>query len=310
MVYSWIQRATDNRALQRWFYRSTLVFFVVFFVGFCAVIPIDSISQASQSSNYALNTFVVVGALVAFGITGIVISVTRIYMRRSALQDIPKYYIPLDEGDVPLSCHRMLVDNFKKCEAIRDLGSKTPASLKHPGLSSPLSEFLPPLLPFDDVIRGMGDKLKYTHTTFTIDVKIPSNYNFRESIAFLESEGIASNSKLNKEYVELYEFMRFSNTLINEDHFIKFMELSIEFAKISRHNIDQLNPALKRNNLTNSQSSLNGESIASSNEDPGFEDDIQPFDETIEPKQTQLEYDLYHNLLKTNSTSHSVYRNG
>lgn len=275
MPRAWIGRIINSPKLRRWSYRFSLVFFIVFFTGFCAVVPIDSIVQASQSSNYALNTFVVVGALVLFGVTGIVLTTTRIIMQRSALQDIPKRYIPLDDGDLPKECDVMINETFAKCEEIRSLALNTDGDgdddgpideqfVKHPGLSGPKSELLPPSLSFDEVVRAIGDKLKWGGALIGTETRVPQNASFREIVAYLEQHLIATNFKLNKEYVELYEALRFSGDLITEENFIKFMTMSIEFVKITRLNMaDESQLERIRRHYTESEASLGGGGSAS-----------------------------------------------
>lgn len=210
----------------------------MFFIGFCAVIPIDSISQASKSSkNYAQNTFVVVGALLLFGITALVISLSRLYVLRSAMSDIPKRYVPLDNGDMSKPCLRMINENFKKCEKIKDLSLRSTRNVNHPGLSNPHGDELPPLLPFEDVVKAIGMKLKWSHKLDGTDLALPANHSFRELIALLETRLISTGEELNREYVDLYEEFRYSGELITKEKFLRFMELSVYFVKETRLNM-------------------------------------------------------------------------
>ncbi|CCH46058.1 putative membrane protein [Wickerhamomyces ciferrii] len=228
-----------SSTLRNWSYKTSLIFFIVFFIGFCSVIPIDTIVQASKSSNYALNTFVVAGALVLFGVTAIILTISRIYIQKSSLQDIPKRYVPLDDGDLPKECDVMINENFAKCEKIRSMGLDTNEDVKHPGLSGPKSELLPPSLSFDDVVRAVGDKFKYDGFLMGTETKVPKNSSFREIISYLENQGVATDLKLNRDYAELYETLRYSGNLINEQDFIKFMQLCIDFVKLVRFNMGE-----------------------------------------------------------------------
>lgn len=343
-------RLINNPKIRRWLYRSSLIFFIAFFAGFCAVVPIDSIVQASQSSNYALNTFVVVGALVLFGVTGIVLTTTRIYMQRSALQDIPKRYVPLDDGDLPKECDVMIKENFANCEKIRSKALNTDDDgeevIKHPGLSGPKSELLPPSLAFDEVVRAVGDKLKWGGALMGSDTRVPPNSSFREIVAYLEEHLIATDYKLNKEYVELYEVLRFSGDLISEENFIKFMTLSIEFVKITRLNMaDESQLERIRRQYSESEASLNapglngsefysklslpgallsrsanhtnnGSTTASiSQVDTNWLTNSRPtlqLNELQEPSQSEQEYQRYHDMLRRVGTGQTVlsFRSG
>lgn len=236
----------------RWLYSTSLIVVMAFFAGFCAVIPIDAISQASTAkSNYALNTFVVVGALVLFGIVAAFITSARIYSKKMALQDIPKRYVPLDEGDLPRSCLKMINENFDRCEKIRQKAMFVSESIKHPGLSSPNSTLLPPLLPFDDVVKTVGMKFKWSQELNDTEITIPKSLSFREIIAFLEDKIGRETPEKSRELVELYEELRYSGKLITEDKFIAFMEFSVELLKNTRMAIEV--EEFRANNGNNSQ---------------------------------------------------------
>lgn len=229
---SWFSRIRTHEGVWLWLYRFTFLLFMVFFLLFCAVMPIDAISKASKSANYALNTFVIVGALVAFGLIATFMATTRIYLIRSSLSDIPKRYVPLDVDDLPHSCISMIEANFERCESIRQRALKAPKVVRHPGLSGPDSDTVPPLLNFDDAVRALGLKLKWDNTNLFIDsFEVPPNLSFREIVAFLEMNRALVNNELCQEYVELYEELRYSGRLITEDKFIRFMELAIDFVK-------------------------------------------------------------------------------
>lgn len=235
-----------SRRVQEWLYNTSSVFVLFFFVGFSAVLPIDAISQASQSTNnYALNTFVVVGALVLFGITAAFITSARIYIRKTQLQDIPKRYVPLDENDLPKSCYIQITENFQRCEEIRKKAMFVNESIKHPGLSNPNSTLLPPLLSFEDVVRSVGMKLKWDRNLVGTEISIPANLSFREIVAYIENKLIGMKTESNKEFVELYEDLRYSGKLITEEKFVRFMELSIEFVKNTRFSINDENEELE-----------------------------------------------------------------
>jgi hypothetical protein len=227
----WYFRMIGNQTVRLWLYQFTFFFFMVFFVGFCAVMPIDAISKASKSTNYALNTFVVVGALVVFGICAAFLTSTRYYRLRRVMNDIPKRYLPLDIDDLPHNCIRMIEKNQRECEHVRELALRTPKDVKHPGLSGPESETLPPLLKFDDVVRAIGLKLKWDNSFAPNSLKTPDNLTFSEIVAFLETRIVCTDPTLNREYVELYEELRYSGKLITEHKFVRFMELSIAFVK-------------------------------------------------------------------------------
>lgn len=239
LPFKCVQRVIGHPTVRLWCYRLTFFFFMLFFIGFCAVVPIDAISKASQSSNYALNTFVVVGALVLFGVFSAFITTTRIFILRSSLGDIPKRYVPLDVDDLPHACIKMIEANFDKCEHIRKRALVAPSSVKHAGLSSPDSDVLPPLLRYEDTIRAIGMKLKWDNTSVMNNLAVPKNLSFREIVAFLEENKDVSNTRACREYVELYEELRYSGKLITEEKFVRFMELSLEFIKdINENNSD------------------------------------------------------------------------
>lgn len=230
MTSDWFTKLIGNRGVRTWSYRTSFFIFMTLFIGFASVVPIDSISQASQSdNNYALNTFVVVGALVLFGITASVISITRVYLLRTALADIPKRYVPIEPNDLPRGCSEMIQDNITRCEEVRTRALQTPGVAKHPGLSGPDSELLPPLLKFDDAVRSIGMKLKWDKNFPGSELTVPENMSFREAIAYSQTKVPSSNPELCRQYVELYEELRYSGKLITEEQFVSFMQLCIDF---------------------------------------------------------------------------------
>lgn len=171
----------------------------------------------------------------------------RIYLERSSLQDIPKLYIPLEQGDLPNECLAQIDSNLQDCYKVKNaINAKAVLNVKHPGLSAPDSKYLPPLLAFEDVIKALTLKFKWDDAFFS-DIDIPHNLSFREIVAFLETKLIITNSPLNREFVDLYEELRYSNNPITEEEFLRFMILSIEFMKSPRISSDGNSDTLGNN---------------------------------------------------------------
>ncbi|KAH3688517.1 hypothetical protein WICPIJ_000507 [Wickerhamomyces pijperi] len=235
MTDHWYNNIHQSSIFQIWSYRTSFIIVLIIFLAFCAIIPIDSILQVSKSStNLALNTFVVIGALVLFGVFTAFLMSTRIYMERSSLQDIPKKYIPLEPGDLPNKSLQIIDSNLKDCyTVVNTINAKAVLNVKHPGLSAPDSKYLPPLLSFEDVIKALTLKFKWDDAFFP-DLDIPKNLSFREIVGYLETQLVSTNSALNREFVDLYEELRYSGRPVTEEEFIRFMILSIQFMKSPR----------------------------------------------------------------------------
>ncbi|CEP61023.1 Dlt1p LALA0_S02e05006g [Lachancea lanzarotensis] len=221
--------------LSTWFYRGSLVVLVLLFVGFSVVMPIDAMAQASRSNNDALNTFIVVGAFVVFGVLSIIIAAGRVFVQRSCLQEIPKRYLPFTPEDLPHRGSREFI--LRQMDHSHDLAEilKKPAGIVvHAGLSRPVHEneedgnvTLPSLLNYEESIKIITSRLKYQGAFFGLtELNPPIGHTFADVIHSLFTH-TGQHPIEATEYVELYEQIRFSGQEITSEQFLRFMDLSL-----------------------------------------------------------------------------------
>ncbi|SCV05216.1 LANO_0H02608g1_1 [Lachancea nothofagi CBS 11611] len=251
-----------------WLYRGSLVVLILFFVGFSVVMPIDAMAQASRSTNDALNTFIVVGAFVAFGVLSIVIALGRVFVQRSCLQDIPKRYLPITPEDLPHRASRELL--LRQMDRSHELAQifKTPSeSVIHPGLSRPIDKdaednddqnggvsvpSLPPLLNYEDSVKIITSRLKYQGVfSNLLELDPPVGNTFADIIHTLFTQ-TGQHPHEAAVYVELYEHIRFSGQEITAVQFLRFMDLSLYL-------VDALMSAHGQQNESGSRSLDDGE---------------------------------------------------
>ncbi|KAK5779264.1 Dlt1p PWA37_004130 [Arxiozyma heterogenica] len=133
------ERNLSWKLIRIWLYRSCFFSSILLLVGFSAVLPIDSIAQASVSDNNALNTFIVVGAIVVFFIICIVIVIGRLIYRKSCLIDIPRRYLPVTSADLPHKESReYILQNMNRSKELGIYFKKPKDPVIHDGLEPPL----------------------------------------------------------------------------------------------------------------------------------------------------------------------------
>lgn len=228
----------DIRQVQTWLYNSSFFFIVILFLGFVCVLPIDSIAQASRSRNNALNTFIVVGAIVLFAIFAIVVIVGRMIYLKSCLKDIPRRYIPITPADLPHSSSRKMVHtNMNRSKVLTALFKNPGHPVIHDGLEPPSycdepsdEKILPEYLNYEDCIKIISDRFKYHGVLLTsTDLPIKLHHTLSDVVRTQyceKTEDPEFKSKC-KEFVNLYEDIKFSGNDITREQFLEFLELCI-----------------------------------------------------------------------------------
>lgn len=154
------ERNLSWRVIRIWLYRGCFFSSILLLVGFSAVLPIDSIAQASVSDNNALNTFIVVGAIVVFFVICIVIVIGRLIYRKSCLVDIPRRYLPVTAADLPHQESREYVlQNMNRSRELCLYFKKPKDPVIHDGLEPPLRcdiQFHNPNINTYDIKNGNG----------------------------------------------------------------------------------------------------------------------------------------------------------
>lgn len=249
-----------------WLYRGSLGITVLFLIGFSIVLPVDSIAQAFQSSNNALNTFIVIGALVAFCVVGLVIVIGRILFYRTCIQDIPRRYIPIAPGDLPHSGSRkLMLENMERSKDLSSLFKKPQHPVIHPGLEPPVrcddpdfEKLFPEYLNYSACIKSLADRLKY-QGIFLNNLSIEMNLG--DTVAdvvrhqFMTDTSDKKQIENTQKFIDLYETMQYSGKEVSREQFMEFVSLTIYFVDISLTR-DQKLPTLGKLN-TRSQLEFN-----------------------------------------------------
>ncbi|EDO17091.1 hypothetical protein Kpol_1025p10 [Vanderwaltozyma polyspora DSM 70294] len=242
---------TGISLLWLWSKRGFIFISYVFLVCFAAVLPIDSIAQASQSSNNALNTFIVVGALVIFAVVCIILIVGRSLYFKSCLQDVPRRYIPSTAIDLPHRGSRELVT--QGVEASKQLSTmfiKPKDPVIHPGVEPPercddpnIDKVFPEYLNYHSCIKNIADRFKYKGVFMSVDKnKLDIDSTFSDIVRekyIISNENVAVKQNAER-LIELYEVLRFSGNPITREQFVYFVELCIYLVEHSlTHHIEE-----------------------------------------------------------------------
>ncbi|CCK70483.1 Dlt1p KNAG_0E02220 [Huiozyma naganishii CBS 8797] len=232
-----------KRRVQLILYRGSLFIVILLLIGFAAVTPIDSIAQATVSDNDAFNTFIVIGALVVFGVVCIIIIVGRMIYRESCLIDIPRRYLPITVADLPHKGSRdMLLQNMDRSKELTVLFKKPKDPVIHNGLEPPANcdlpdyeKLFPEYLNYESCLQTVASRIKYQGLFMSImDLKLSLQDTFEDLITnqFIKGNNNKIQIEKARRYVDIYEFLQYSGKPIARELFIEFVELSIYFADI------------------------------------------------------------------------------
>ncbi|CDH13115.1 probable Defect at low temperature protein 1 [Zygosaccharomyces bailii ISA1307] len=251
---------------KHWVYRGTAVVATIFLIGFSIVLPVDSIAQAAQSSNNAFNTFIVVGALVAFAVVSIAIIVARILFYRSCVQDIPRRYLPITPNDLPhRGSRKMIIENMEKTKELSVLFKRPKEPVIHPGLEPPercddphIEKLFADYLNYRSCIKNLSDRLKYQGVflnNMNIDMELGETFADVVRNQFIKNTQNKVQLDNANRFIDLYENIRYSGQEVTRQQFIDFVSLAIYFIEVSLTRDDKL-PALGKLN-TRSQLHFN-----------------------------------------------------
>lgn len=247
-----------NKQLEKvgfFLYRSSFALLIFLLISFSAVMPIDSIAQASESENNAFNTFIVVGALVVFVLLCITILVGRVIYNRSCLLDIPRRYLPVTPADLPHEESReFILESMERSKDLNVLFNIPIYPVIHPGLEPPersastnAEKIFPSYLDYKSAMKTISKKFKYTGTFLSLpDVGV----NIDDTITdFVYSTYVKDNlenvEQINnaKKFIQIYEHCIFSGEDVTREQFLEFVQLCIYFTdnnNISWSDVDEL----------------------------------------------------------------------
>lgn len=235
---------SNYRKVKYWLYRCFLFIAILLLIGFAAVLPIDSIAQASQSQNNALNTFIVVGALVVFGLICIIILVGRMFLHKSCFKDIPRRYIPITPDDLPHKHSRELItNNMERSKELSTLFKKPKDPVIHAGLEPPIrcddpnfEKLFPEYLSYKTCINSITETLKYKGlfmNTIAVNVELSDTFSDVIQEQFIRPTIDQAEIQRGNRFIELYESFQFSDKEIERSDFYEFINLCIHFHDVS-----------------------------------------------------------------------------
>lgn len=316
----------------RIWYRTTQTIFVLLFISFSIVIPIDCAEQATSSNNNAINTFIVVGAAVALVIFVISISIARILIFRRALQDIPKAYIPVTTRDMPHKDSReYVIKTMKRAGELTEKFKVPKEPVLHAGMEPNESDLFPPNLKYHDVLKFISDRFRFDGallTTFTNDKDL--SITFRKALVSLSEKENKSEWKHLNHLLQLYDKFRFSGEPIERDEFIKFITLYSYICDLS-NSLRPLRTDERVSRFLHDKSEYDSNSFSRRGSDmsigylrPYPSNGVMPtttrqshlgvpssninyyFDESDEPSENLEDYQRYHSILTRTDTFDTV----
>lgn len=264
----------------RWFLTVfALLLLLLFLLGFSIVLPLDAIVQATQSDNDGFNTFIVVGAIAAFGVCVVSLFIGNIYRHRTLMKGVPKRYLPITPGDLPHNGSRnLVVDNMSRSKELSALFKKPKGPVTHPGLEPParcdypgIQKLLPEYLNYKICIKSVTDRLKYYGlflNNANDDVAIAHTFTDIVKAQFIVRNTNQFEIRRATMFMELYEILRFSGEEITRDQFLEFAENCIFFSDllstkdITKHGFNKLNTHSQISfNIATNHGSNNGEHL-------------------------------------------------
>ncbi|QEU62388.1 Dlt1 [Kluyveromyces lactis] len=220
-------------------YHTTQVIFILLFVGFSVVVPLDCIVQASDSSNDAVNTFIVVGAAVVLVVFGISISFARVLIFRRSLQDIPKKYIPVTAQDMRHKPSReYVIEKMKRAGELAEKFKVPKEPVLHAGMEPKDSDMFPEHLKYAEIVKFISDRFRFDGAlllNFVTESDLSTTFKTALYKLF-ENEKHPYKQYLD-EFISLYEKFRFSGQDIERNDFVKFLRLYKYLADLS-NNLD------------------------------------------------------------------------
>lgn len=207
-------------------YQFSLVFFVIVFIGLVVITPVDTILQ-SQASGQFWNVIITVVAYCLTVVIAIILYIIRLIKTRRSLADIPRRYIPRPDDISPGSAN-LIESELSRCERIikETMPSSINGNVSHAG-------FLPPSIatesfegPYEEVVDAMVAFFSRKATALHSSFGRPQGMAIREYLLLLQSYAIFEehDSPLIDEFLQMYEYARFSGNPLHKAQFNNFVE--------------------------------------------------------------------------------------
>lgn len=217
-----------NKRTSQWLYTTSYVILMIAILTLSSVLPIDVIVQSkTNNSHLATNTVIILVVCVAFMVFSILIHMIRLFYNKILMQDIPKPYVPINENDIGKQTNHKINLEMIRCEKIKNLAMPK-GNIKHPGLFhhsiNNLENELPDNLIYENIIKVIGQELKYNGTLTISDEKVLQLNNFYSLRELLLNKENFQNDKKLQYFLDLYEKLRFSGQPIECNEFKEFLK--------------------------------------------------------------------------------------
>lgn len=209
-----------------WLYTSSFVVLIIINLTLSSVLPIDLIVQSkTKNSHLATNTVIILVICAVFIFFSVLIDTFRIFYNKMLLEEIPKPYVPITENDIGGKSSSQIEYEMMRCQKIKKM-AKPRGRIEHPGLyhrsegESENNQF-PDNLIYENVIRIIGQEIKYNGTLTVSDNKVlrlDNRYSLGELLCVYKDDETV------REFLELYEKLRFGGEAITLHEFRQFLK--------------------------------------------------------------------------------------
>lgn len=221
-----------------WFYTASYFVFVVFLLALTSSLPIDVIVQSvANNVHLATNSIIVWTILLALVFFYSVLHIVRLIFNKLVLQDIPKSYIPITKQDIGKKMSRIIDKEIIRSKKLREL-AKPKGQVVHLGMyhksnlesgyEKDLDMELPDNLIYENIVKIIGQEIKYNNTLTLNDNKVlhlSNKYTLREELRQVFRSG---NSQLKpqklEQFINVYEKLRYSGEPITLPEFKQFLK--------------------------------------------------------------------------------------
>ncbi|KAF7721625.1 hypothetical protein EC973_004346 [Apophysomyces ossiformis] len=171
------------------------------------------------------NLAVVGGSYVILAIAALFFSCSRVLTVRSALQDIPKLYVPIKKGDLPKKVCMKIQQGFQQVKEVRKRAEPLPEDIGQVGRAKPGTplfdvDFKQAIARTPTIIGVFAEKAA---VEIDPDYTRPTCVSVRQYIEFLMQRELI-DAHLGQVYLEGYERARFSKAAMTQEEYLDIMK--------------------------------------------------------------------------------------
>lgn len=215
----------SQEAILSFLYYVSLAFLLLCLIAFIVATPVDTIIQSRNTGQF-WNTIIILGAYIFATIIALGIYIVRIISTKRALNAIPHSYYVAQYTSIPQNCVTVIDDELARCQELALKVRPPEGKVSHAGMMPPSISEGGRLVdtPYEDVVAisstMIESKAAALHPSFTRPVGMP----LREYLGFLQSYGMLSMPSVVEDFLNQYEYARFSGNLLTELQFDMYME--------------------------------------------------------------------------------------